>query len=253
MKTIRPVNEIKLPGNVIQASMMAAYLLVFLISLTTVEALYKSLDNDSTLFWASESMVPGDPLHSYSKSKAFCESLAGNMATGNPADMNILNSFLPLASYPYWLGQGDYIGTWADGSPIATDVEADHPECLSNCGIHYQGGKLVRMSMDEDRGANVVCKVAVDGMFFIRLMTSRKILLSSDQHEVVLAAQFARAFLQNGFYIGVSFMVMIISSFVVILDIIKRCSRAFLSSPRLKQVPQESDEEESQPLEGTTS
>lgn len=70
-------------------------------------ALYKQIDDNSTLYWASESRLDGDPLHSYSRSRSFCQSLGGDLPIGTSEEMLFLKSFLPIDTYPYWLGQGE--------------------------------------------------------------------------------------------------------------------------------------------------
>lgn len=184
-------------------SIMASLLILFTTCcFVQVESLYRQMDDNVTKYWASESKVPGDPIHTYAESKRFCESIAGSMPIGTAEEMEFLRSFLPLASYPYWLGQGEEFGTWADGSRITADYDSDYSECEINCGIHYQAGKLVKMSMDEKHKANIICKVVFNEFFFFRLLWSHSVQLSSDQIEVVWAADFARSFLTAGFSMG---------------------------------------------------
>jgi hypothetical protein len=187
-----------------------------------VKSLYRQLDDNVTKYWASESKVPGDPIHSYDESKRFCESLAGWMPIGTPEEMEFLRSFLPLASYPYWLGQGSEFGTWSDGSPITTDFEPGYPPCETNCGIHYQAGKLVKISMDEKSRANIICKVAMNEFFFVRLLMTNRVQLSSDQIEVAMAADFARSFLTSGFNMGCFFAVMTFYAIIFVKAIVTR-------------------------------
>ena len=227
--------------------MAASFVLIIMINFATTEAIYKSLDNDSVRFWASESRKPGDPIHSYSSSKRFCESLAGEMPIGSAEDFKVLNSMLPLGAYPYWLGQGEAAGTWSDGSIIEADYDADHPECESNCGMHYAAGRLVKMSMDEERQANIVCKIVMDYSFFLRLMTSKKLLLSSDQHEVVLAAQFARSFLTAGFYMGVSFISILLIVCCAIFFTVSHCI-GILMSRKWERVAKQDESDEIKPF-----
>lgn len=222
---------------------------VVLSAAATCSALYKSLDDKSTMYWASESRLEGEPIHSYSSSRLFCQSLGGDLPTGS--DTSFLTSFLPMDTYHYWLAQGDSPYTWADGTSVTTEYDAVDGHCTLNCGIHFIGGRLVLISMDEEIRGNIVCKIVIGPTFFFQIMTTEKVLLSSDQHEVVLAAEFVRTFLNAGFAIGIIFAAVVAIVFYVTMEVMRAFTRCLMSPRKIKRAAQEKayHKEERVPLE----
>lgn len=206
------------------------WLLIFNVSFVLIQcshSLYTRLNDGNTFFWATDPDFTGIK-HTYADSREFCESLGASLPTGD--QLKELQSFLGNENEQiYWLDQGEETSKWKDRS----DIGFSDWTCGSRCGIHYQKGRLIQTTMDESTKAGIICKFNIDFYFFINLLRRRSVKLSSDQDEIVLAADFAKLFLHMGFYVGIGFMLIVILFFSIVSCLVWISRKSFKKKLRL--------------------
>lgn len=196
---------------------------VFLALTDCSHSLYTRLNDGNTFYWATDADFTG-VRHTYDDSKRFCQSLAGSLPTASHDQLKELQSFLGNDNDQiYWLDKGGEGGKWVERS----DVGFTDWTCGSQCGIHYRKGQLLPAPIDENTKAGIICKFNIDFYFFINLLRRRSVTLSSDQNEIVLAADFAKLFLHMGFYVGIGFMLIVILFFSIVSCLIWISGKSF--------------------------